>query len=294
MSVHEIREKLAAPFPESDIDWLPRPGRNKDSPSLVLMPFVDARAVRRRLDDVFGVFGWSNQLCYWQGNEHTSGGVVCLLQIKDPATGAVVTRCDGSEQTEVEPFKGGISGAWRRAAAALGIGAYLYEAPEFRLTLQNGGLKTDRSGRKKIDIAGTWYSYDPPRLPAHMLPKPAGSKQPEPAATVNGSHSQSGNGGAFRGVDARSLWRKVCDPAVRHSESQEAVVIAAERGLVSSREFQALSALSSARGYAEAGRVDKAIQCTHEECHAGKISEDVRDSVLRYIAKTFTQTLQVA
>ncbi len=49
--------------------------------------------------------------------------------IRDPVSGEWVEKQDGSGPTDMEPFKGGISGALKRAAVAWGIGRELYRYP---------------------------------------------------------------------------------------------------------------------------------------------------------------------
>jgi hypothetical protein len=60
------------------------------------------------------------------GNEH---GVIASIAIKNPETGEWVEKQDGSGASDMEPFKGGISGALKRAATAWGIGRELYSYP---------------------------------------------------------------------------------------------------------------------------------------------------------------------
>ncbi len=60
------------------------------------------------------------------GDEH---GVIASIAIKNPETGEWVEKQDGSGATDMEPFKGGISGALKRAAVAWGIGRELYRYP---------------------------------------------------------------------------------------------------------------------------------------------------------------------
>jgi len=60
------------------------------------------------------------------GNEH---GVIASIAIKNPETGEWVEKQDGSGASDMEPFKGGISGALKRAATAWGIGRELYTYP---------------------------------------------------------------------------------------------------------------------------------------------------------------------
>jgi hypothetical protein len=60
------------------------------------------------------------------GSEH---GVIASIAIKHPESGEWVEKQDGSGASDMEPFKGGISGALKRAATAWGIGRELYSYP---------------------------------------------------------------------------------------------------------------------------------------------------------------------
>ncbi len=69
-----------------------------------------------RLDQAFGPFGWQVRYTPAQvGSEH---GVIASIAIKNPETGEWVEKQDGSGVSDMEPFKGGISGALKRAATA--------------------------------------------------------------------------------------------------------------------------------------------------------------------------------
>lgn len=122
-----IAKKLQAPFDPSDIEWKPQTsGISAGGKAYVLaVPYITNRAIQKRLDDVFGVFGWENS--YQPAPD--GKGFLCGITIH--SNGQSVTKWDGSENTKIEPLKGGLSGSMKRAAVQLGIGRYLYELPEF-------------------------------------------------------------------------------------------------------------------------------------------------------------------
>lgn len=120
-------EKLRAPFPTADLEW--RVGRAFQNGKGVILPYVTARGIQERLDDVFGVDGWDNEF------QVVDGGVICTLICR--YGGSVFRKSDGASFTQVEPLKGGISGALKRAAVELGIGRYLYDLPEVIVPLEN-------------------------------------------------------------------------------------------------------------------------------------------------------------
>jgi len=120
---------LKAPFPAQDVEW--RVGRTfANGEKGVLLPFITARGIQQRLDEVFGVEGWSPE--YTVVPEQ---GVVCTLRCK---SGDVeIVKSDGAEFSQVSGLKGGISGSLKRAASVMGIGRYLYDLKEVSVSLQN-------------------------------------------------------------------------------------------------------------------------------------------------------------
>ncbi|PZA07476.1 Rad52/Rad22 family DNA repair protein [Meiothermus sp. Pnk-1] len=117
-------EILTAPLTSDEIEWKVIASKNGQT---TLAPYIDARAVMTRLDRAFGAFGWSVRYTPAQvGSEH---GVIASIAIRNPETGEWVEKQDGSGASDMEPFKGGISGALKRAATAWGIGRELYTYP---------------------------------------------------------------------------------------------------------------------------------------------------------------------
>jgi hypothetical protein len=124
MTVQEAIARLTRPLTAEEIEWKIIASKNGQT---TIAPFIDARAVMARLDEAFGPFGWQVRYTPAQvGEEH---GVIASIAIKNPETGEWVEKQDGSGATDLEPFKGGISGALKRAAVAWGIGRELYTYP---------------------------------------------------------------------------------------------------------------------------------------------------------------------
>jgi hypothetical protein len=84
---------------------------------------------------------------------------------------------DGAEQTDIESFKGGISGALKRAGAAWGIGRYLYNLEEDWADIVSDRGAGVQQGETKD---GTRFFWRPPHLPAWALPK-TGAAEAKPA-----------------------------------------------------------------------------------------------------------------
>lgn len=87
------------------------------------LAYIDARDVMKRLDEVVGAGKYKTRYT------PVEGGFICELSIylqMDDGSYEWITRSDGANNTKVEPIKGGISSALKRAANAWGIGRYLY------------------------------------------------------------------------------------------------------------------------------------------------------------------------
>lgn len=129
MDNRSLFSRLSLPFPASRLEW--RIGRKTASGKGFMFPYVTSRGIMERLDDVFGADGWSASYTAIEG------GFLCTLGCcvdKD----CWVHKQDGAGRTDVEPVKGGISGALKRAAVAWGIGRYLYELPQVLVDLEDG------------------------------------------------------------------------------------------------------------------------------------------------------------
>lgn len=148
---HDIYLLLRAPFPPAVLKWKPQVVKNDKA---LAAPYIDARAVQERLNDVLGVTGWQDSYI------HIPNGVVqCQLSIRIPGTSDWVTREDvGGESDQKDASdrcKSAVSDALKRAAVKFGVGAYLYRLPM------------------------TWVPYDPqkrvllrtPALPEWAVPR---------------------------------------------------------------------------------------------------------------------------
>lgn len=116
----DLLKKLREPFRKEELEFRVGATNNDKSMGLALA-YVQARAIQNRLDELFGVDGWT--VSY----KEISAGFVCSLSIK--INDRWVTKEDGAGMTEYESVKGGISNAFKRVASSgFGIGRYLYNA----------------------------------------------------------------------------------------------------------------------------------------------------------------------
>jgi len=158
-------EDLSAPFDPRDLEWRQQ-GKPSSKGSALLLCYVNARAVMDRLDAAVGPTDWTD--AYVAG---PNGGVLCRLSIRDPAhDGRWITKEDAAENTDVDPVKGGISGALKRAAVKWGVGRYLYGLDAQWCPIVDGWLPSDAKGANiQSDRRHIGYAIAP-RLPSWALP----------------------------------------------------------------------------------------------------------------------------
>lgn len=182
-------EKLREPFPEEEIDWkVQRSGIKGSDPWAMVVPFVDARAIMKRLDEIAGPENWQTKLV------PTSNGMLCELSLR--IEGEWVSKMDGSDETDYEPFKGGISKALVRAAVHWGIGRELYNRPNVFARF----VERNTAGARWAKIDGRefwWLPNTEPRAekkadaqapqagtPAAAAPKPQASDIQNPGEII--------------------------------------------------------------------------------------------------------------
>lgn len=167
-----IEQKLKQPFEPEHIEWrIQQSGDSNGKRWGLVLAYVTNRAIMDRLDEVFGVDGWKNEY-----TTAPDGGILCgisALFLEPGEIGATqwVTKYDGAENTAVEPVKGGLSNAMKRAAVQWGIGRYLYglEANFVTMTtekptnMKGWGVDYDREAKKR-------YYWQHPQLPEWAIP----------------------------------------------------------------------------------------------------------------------------
>lgn len=175
--------RLSEPFAERDVRWLPKTVKQNRA---LAMPYINARAVMDRLDEVFSLVGWQDNY-----DVLNDGSVVCRLAVM--LNDVWITKTDvgsPSEQPDAgDRLKAAFSDSLKRSAVKLGVGRYLSKIPPI------------------------WADYDPqkkmfvgvPQLPNWALPKPKGQAKPAQSSppvqqptTVEkpGGGGQAANGGS--------------------------------------------------------------------------------------------------
>lgn len=164
--------KLAEPFPEEDVEFrVSHAGRGGRGIFCLVVAYITARAIQKRLDDCVGPENWRNEeprMIEVGKSGAFAGGISIKIE------GEWVTKWDVSEPTAVEPAKGGFSGAMKRAGAQWGIGRYLYYLDETFAEVNETDPKNQRFwNRAKLSEkqGGLEYWWKAPGLPAWALPK---------------------------------------------------------------------------------------------------------------------------
>ena len=124
MNQNEIITKLREPFPFKEVEWKLQTTTTTADNRLrgLAVPYIDSRAIQKRLDDVVGAFNWQNTYSSWQDKAQ-----ICGISVYNSERGEWVTKYDGAENSAYEPIKGGLSDSMKRAAIQWGVGRYLYE-----------------------------------------------------------------------------------------------------------------------------------------------------------------------
>jgi hypothetical protein len=172
--------KLREPFPAEDIEWrVSRAGvGGKQGIYCRVLAYITARAIQARLDDVCGPENWRvEEPRVISVNGKSAFAVGISIYVERFATLTVdsshewITKWDTAEPTNIEPAKGGFSGAMKRAGAQWGIGRYLYHLDEaFAETAeQDPGVRGWHYA--KLPKEGGAYYWKEPTLPAWALPK---------------------------------------------------------------------------------------------------------------------------
>lgn len=134
---NEQAAALEYPFTADEIEW--RVLRTtKDKTKGQVAAFIDSRAIQNRLDTVLGRENWQNHLCTVPGKDNAGTAHICELSIYYADRGEWIRKSDGAGSTDIEPIKGGLSNAFKRAASMWGIGRYLYALKNIWVPLKDG------------------------------------------------------------------------------------------------------------------------------------------------------------
>lgn len=121
--------EFGKPFPAEDVKWRYQK-HFADKNGGWAIPYLDARAVADRLDEVVGQNRWKDSYTQWHSydtNKTEKNAQLCTIYIYDEELKEWIGKTDGAEDSDIESIKGGLSDAFKRAAVKWNIGRYLYK-----------------------------------------------------------------------------------------------------------------------------------------------------------------------
>lgn len=172
LTVEQVKS-LRAPFKPEDISWKPQTVDYKAKTALAVA-YADPRAYVDRLNEVFGVGGWSDAYRFtvtpfnkfikgkkaWgdkpatEDKEVAGNKVIVVATLSIQEHNIDVSSTGDSDASDDNAATSAEAQAFKRAAMKLGLGRYLYELPKQTARYDNG---------KWLD--------GPPKLPDWALPK---------------------------------------------------------------------------------------------------------------------------
>lgn len=164
-TIEQIQQELRAPFPKQDLEFrVGRSGVGKKGPWASLLAYITSRAVFDRLDAVVGIDCWKLT------QRREGNGFICSLSLK--LNGEWVVKEDGAEDTDIESYKGSLSGAAKRAAVLWGIGNYLYNVGDTWAKIVPEQTDVSRYAKTKDGTEFHW-EVDWAKFPKWALPTEA-------------------------------------------------------------------------------------------------------------------------
>jgi len=168
--LEDMKKELVAPLEPKEIEWrVQQAGISNGKVWCMVLAYIDARALQKRLDDVFGFDGWEDSY------QQLGDDFICTLTVD---TGKKkVSKQNGASKTQVDGFKGGISNSFKRVCASgYGIGRYLYDLDTtFAETTMNDPKDDKRWVRQSLKDKQTGrfekYWFKKPELPDFAKPK---------------------------------------------------------------------------------------------------------------------------
>jgi hypothetical protein len=140
-----IIDRLKAPFAFDEVEAKIQ-FTSGDKKTGMAVFYVDSRAIQKRLDDALSPFNWKNQYIMWHDKAQ-----LCGISIFNDERGEWVEKLDGAECSDIEPIKGGLSDAFKRAACVWGIGRYLYQIDGVWVEIEQRGkgsyIKDNQQGK---------------------------------------------------------------------------------------------------------------------------------------------------
>lgn len=141
-----MNDILLSPIEPKNLEW--RVQQQTSTGKLIVVPYITNRCVMARFDAAFGPENWTSEF------REIANGFICRLTVT--INKREVYREDGASKTNIEPEKGGISDAMKRAAVQFGLGRCLYDYP--RVFIETEGKFIPDWAYDKLDKLVTWIN----------------------------------------------------------------------------------------------------------------------------------------
>ncbi|AFQ19630.1 Rad52/Rad22 family DNA repair protein [Bacillus thuringiensis] len=164
-----IMESLQAEFPFEQLGWkITNTFESQGRFFAYVAPFVDARAIQDRFDEVFGIDNWQVSYEKW-GEKATKCTISVFLNER------WISKEDGSEESDYSSVKGGFSNSLKRAAVLWGVGRYLYNIKPTKVE-----LSTRSNGPNSIYVSyqKKGYYFIPPTMLQQKHKQGSSKKEP--------------------------------------------------------------------------------------------------------------------
>ena len=166
----ELRQALAAPFSNADIEWRVS-ATTQDKSKGLAVPYVTNRAIQNRLDSTVGIDGWQNEFRPRKDGK----AQLCGISIYFHEQKQWLTKWDGADDSDFESVKGGLSDSMKRAAVEWGVGRYLYGMTQIwvKIVQRGKGFFIVDEEQPKLDKAHEdWVQ----KIQAKQSPQPQGGR----------------------------------------------------------------------------------------------------------------------
>ena len=172
----ELRQALAAPFSNGDIEWRIS-ATTQDKSKGLAVPYVTNRAIQNRLDSTVGIDGWQNEFKPWKDGK----AQLCGISIYFPQQKQWLTKWDGADDSDFESVKGGLSDSMKRAAVEWGVGRYLYGMTQIWVKVVQRGKSFFIVDEEQPRLDQTHEDWVRKIQSKQAAPQPQGGQGPQPA-----------------------------------------------------------------------------------------------------------------
>jgi hypothetical protein len=143
----ERLELLKKPFKPDEVQW--RITATLNEPRGLAVPYLDSRAIQNRLDEVIGRENWQNS--YTVQPMIKDNAFISTISIFCEERGEWISKSNGAGSSNIEPIKGGLSDAFKRAASMWNIGRYLYEFSGVWVKLTDNRKAIDKAEYPRLE-----------------------------------------------------------------------------------------------------------------------------------------------